>query len=259
VAFGGGHNDARIEPNKRSIDLFRFQQHEFPCTLDRFFKEYIADGAEFSMEKFMQSKQGDKDLKTSAWKPSEQDGKLVRKRVIRFIHPVNAPMAPPEAQARKEQTYQRFGDNGFIVETKTIVVGVPMTDCFFVKDRLVVAAAPGNKVLVSMEFELEFVKSTMFRGVITKTTNSQVSKYCEQWRDYMAESLGEEAAPPKQEEQKTEKETIVEEMALPYGLTKTSLTHILLASVIFMQFWMVLEMRSMKNAIYRMEMSKRGY
>lgn len=82
---------------------FLDQDHEFACTVDRFFKQYIADAAKFSFEEFMQSKQGDKDLKTSPWKPFEQDGRLVRKRVIRFIHPVNAPMAPPEAQARKEQ------------------------------------------------------------------------------------------------------------------------------------------------------------
>ena len=203
----------------------------------------------------MQTKQGDKDVKTSPWKPSEQDGKLVRKRVIRFVHPVNAPMAPPEAEARKEQTYQRYGDFGFKVETKTIVVGVPMTDCFFVKDRLIVAASPTTKgkVLLSLEFELEFVKSTMFRGIITKTSSSEMCKFFSHLKNFMAESLGEEVAAPKEEENKIEKEVHVEEPGLPSNLTMNSITHILLIFVILMQFWILMEMRSMKQTMHRLE------
>lgn len=200
--------------------------------------------------------EGDTDLKITPWKPSEQDGKLVRKRVIRYVHPINAPMAPPEAKARKEQTYQRFGDHGFTVETKTFVVGVPMTDCFFVKDRLIVAAAPAKgKILLSMEFELEFVKSTMFRGVITKTTTSQVTTFCQQMKDFMAESLGEEGAEPtaEKEQQHVEKEVVMEEPGFPSNLAMTSVTHVLLLVVILMQVWILMEMRSMKRAMQRIE------
>lgn len=235
------------------------KDYECACTLDKFFKLYVADDAEHNIGAFMKDKMGDKDIKISPWKPSEQGGKLVRKRVVRYIHPVNAPMAPPEASARKEQTYQRFGEHGFEVDTHTFVVGVPMADCFFVKDRTIVAQGPGKgKVLLTMEFELEFVKSTMFKGIITKTTNSEVSKFMERRRDYMAEFLGEAVAPQKEEEHvEKKKEVAVEEPVplpgLPYGLTMTSITHILLAFVIFMQFWILLEMRGMKRAVYRIE------
>ena len=219
--------------------------------MDRFFKQYIGDDAEFSIGDYMSKKQGDKDVNTTPWKPSEQDGKLVRKRVIRYTHPVNAPMAPPEAQARKEQTYQRFGEHGFTVETKTIVVGVPMTDCFFVKDRLIVAAAPTKgKVLLSLEFELEFVKSTMFRGIITKTTTSEMRNFSEHLRDYMSESLGEEVDAPKEEEKKTDKEVIVEEPAFP-GALNLNVTHVLLGSVLLMQLWLMMEVRSLRHELHQ--------
>lgn len=90
------------------------------------------------------------------------DGQKVQSRVVEYTHPVNVPMAPPSARAQRKQTFQRYGDHGFCIETECYVEDVPMTDCFFVKDRLLVAAKEGGKVLVTLEFELEFVKSTMY-------------------------------------------------------------------------------------------------
>lgn len=204
--------------------------------------------------------QGDTEISSSLWKPTNKDGKLVRSRVVRYIHPINAPMAPPQAKARKEQTYHRYGDLGIVVETKTFVDDVPMTDCFFVKDKLVIA--PGKEagqVLLTMEFELEFVKSTMFRGLITKTTTSEMSKFFQNMKEYMSKSVGEKAptsAIANQEAAEvSEKKAVKEEPAysLPFGLRPASLTHLLLGGVVLMQFWILLEMRSMKSSIYKLE------
>ena len=204
--------------------------------------------------------QGDTEIKSSPWKPINKDGKLLRSRVVRYIHPINAPMAPPQAKARKEQTYHRYGDLGIVVETNTFVDDVPMTDCFFVKDRLLIA--PGKEVgqvLLTMEFELDFVKSTMFRGLITKTTTSEMSKFFQHMKDYMSKSVGEKASTSTNPTQKTaevsEKEDVKEEPAnmLLFGLRPASLTNLLLGGVMFMQFWILLEMRSMKSSIYKIE------
>jgi hypothetical protein len=122
------------------------------------------------------------------------------------MHPVNVPMAPPKAGARKEQTYCRYGDYGLVIETRTYVRDVPMTDCFYVVDRILVepnyrnpsdsssnkenqqdltninnhdssSTAPPPSVLVSMEFQINFVKSTMFKGIISKTTSSEFKAF----------------------------------------------------------------------------------
>lgn len=235
------------------------KDHELSCSLDTFFNSYISDNAQFSIPNYMEA-EGDKELQASSWKVENADGKLTRSRVVRYIHLINAPLAPPEAKARKEQTYHRYGDLGIVMETKTLVDGVPLTDCFFVKDRLIITPQEGTgHVLLTMEFELEFVKSTMFRGVITKTTTSEMSKFFQNMRDYMARSVGEEVnttaakSKPKAIE-KVDQEVVKEETSsLPFGIRPASLTPILLGGVIFLQFLIMLEMHSMKRSIGRIE------
>ena len=106
-------------------------------------------------------------------------------------------------------------------------------------------------VSLTMEFELEFVKSTMFRGVITKTTTHEMSKFFQNLRDYMSKSVGEEVPTTAKAAEETKKEVVKEER--PAGFRLASLTPILLGGVIFMQFWILMEMYSMKRAIGRIE------
>ena len=179
--------------------------------------------------------------------------------MISDIHPINAPLAPPNPRARKEQTYQRYGNNGICVETNTYVDDVPMADCFYVKDRLLVVASKENseKVLVTMEFELDFVKSTMFRGVITKTTTSEMSKFFLDMRDYMSKSLGEQVLKAKPVE-KTEELMATKEPGLFGVLGAPSIAHSLLLLVIVLQFWILREMAKMKQSVLRLEEGGNG-
>lgn len=230
----------------------------------------MGDDAEFSLGKFL-TEEGDKEVKSSPWKPTNERGRLVRSRVVSYVHRVNAPMAPPEAKARKEQTYQRLGNLGFIVETKTFVDDVPLTDCFFVKDRLVVQASkppeegtkenPVRQLLLSMEFELEFVKSTMFRGIITRTTNNEITDFGEKLITYMATNLGEEVpALIGKLEEEVEMQVAVEEPTLLHNtLGMASVTHVLLVVVIMMQLWVLMEIYSMKSSIRRLETVENQY
>ena len=63
----------------------------------------------------------------SPWKQEESD---IFARTIEYSHPVNAPLAPPMARARREQRYRLYGKHGLSVETDTYVEDVPMADCF---------------------------------------------------------------------------------------------------------------------------------
>jgi len=176
----------------------------------------------------------------------------MRSRVVKYIHPVNAPMAPPEAKARKEQTYHRYGDLGFVVETKTFVDDVPMTDCFYAKDRLIVTPKEGTKhVLLTMEIELEFVKSTMFRGLITKTTTGEMTKFFVAMKDYISESLGEEV-PEKPELAELPGVMVTEETTLPFlGYRPSILAIFMLGGVIVLQFMILLEMYFVKRQMQK--------
>ena len=146
-----------------------------PCTMDKFLELFVLDKAPCSVAKFLESR-GDSELDVSEWKKTDNDKK---NRVIHYKHPVNAPLAPPMAGARKEQSYRRYGDHGLCLETKTIVDDVPMADCFYVADRVRVTPAGADAVTVTMEFDITFVKTTMFKSIIGKTTQSEFTNLFE--------------------------------------------------------------------------------
>jgi hypothetical protein len=144
------------------------------CSMHKFYDLFIADGAPHSIAKFLEGR-GDSNLTVSDWARDASK----ETRVIHYKHPVNAPLAPPVAGARKEQAFRRYGDYGLCLETRTIVDDVPMADCFYVSDRVRVAPKGKDSVSVTVEFDITFIKSTMFKSIIGKTTASEFTKLCE--------------------------------------------------------------------------------
>lgn len=131
---------------------------------------FYSDDAPHSIQRFMEGN-GDKDLSVTHW----NDEGPHFKRTMEYSHPINAPLAPPEARARKEQRYRRFGDYGLSIETDTFVDDVPMADCFYVTDRILVKPT-ANGVQLTGEFDIRFVKTTMFRSIIANTTRREFLK-----------------------------------------------------------------------------------
>ena len=172
------------------------QDKELPCSLSQFVALFVEDNAPNSMERFMEE-EGDENLVTSPWVQQSSSSNSsnnnntkadmmgtnsahkaapVQHRTIEYSHPVNAPLAPPMARARKEQRLSRYGQHGIAIETDTFVDDVPMTDCFYVTDRLLVSAKSKRTVTVTARFEIRFTKSTMFRAIIANTTRSEFLK-----------------------------------------------------------------------------------
>lgn len=187
----------------------------YNCTLQKFVDFFVKDQADYSIAKYLHGR-GDSELQETEWKSTSTsdnncnnnnyNNAANQSRTVHYMHPVNVPMAPPKAGARKEQTYCRYGDYGLVIETRTYVRDVPMTDCFYVVDRILVepnyrnpsdsssnkenqqdltninsndssSTAPPPSVLVSMKFQINFVKSTMFKGIISKTTSSEFKAF----------------------------------------------------------------------------------
>jgi len=223
------------------------------CTLDKFFELFVRDDAEFSVANFLKSL-GDSNLRSSSW-----EGKgLHSKRTVHYTHKVNAPLAPPEADARKEQTYRRYGDLGLCVWTKTFVEGVPMADCFYVEDRIRVVPKGQDSVAVYMEFGLTFIKSTMFSGIITKTTSSEFRRCLESLANYMAEAAGGKTVVRVEEEGPRVVVATQPPSFSILGLLKEGASLTLLATIVMMQFWIMIEIRGMKHAIADLQQQATG-
>lgn len=143
-------------------------------TVDDFYNRVLCDNAPNSIGKFMTGN-GDFDIKTTPWQP--KDGHPTT-RTIHYTHPVNVPMAPPSANAFKTQYLHKFGACGLCLESSTIVEDVPMTDCFVVDDRLWVCKDTENGgCVVNANFQIRFVKTTMFRRIIENATRSEFEKW----------------------------------------------------------------------------------
>lgn len=134
-----------------------------------FYNRVLADDAEDSLEKFMRDI-GEMDVNATPWNstpssPATSD--CLASRTISYTHPVNAPMAPPTAKARKQQVVHKFGDAGLCVETCTIVEEVPMADCFVVEDRVWVhGAMDGSEgCSVSATFRIRFIKGKSLSSI----------------------------------------------------------------------------------------------
>ena len=148
--------------------------------LDAFVDTFVGDSAQYSWSEYMTQIVGDLDVVATPWEACQtDDASEALTRTIHYTHPINAPMTPPKCPAQKEQTLKRYGNqNGLVVETKTIVNDVPMTDCFYVKDIIQVASTPiANQFKLNIRFEIVFVKSTMFRALISRTTASEFNKF----------------------------------------------------------------------------------
>ena len=211
------------------------------CDMEQFVSYFVNDDAPHSIPNYMKES-GDDEVTVTSWmkddylKPSsETSNQLLSKsvfpqnetssmtRTIEYIHPVNAPMAPPTAGARKEQKMKRFGDHGLIIETKTFVSDVPMTDCFYLCDVIRVepilegtATTAGNGkdkneitegnekegqksntatipsssgVIINIHCDIRFIKSTMFQSLITKTSKSEFKSFSDSMIDFMARRI----------------------------------------------------------------------
>jgi len=218
------------------------KEHILNCSIDKFVELFFQDDAEYSIGKFLESR-GDSNLSTSKWEP---DGTSVNQtRMVRYTHPVNAPMAPPQADARKEQKMRRYGHRGVCVWTETNVDDVPMTDCFHVVDRVRAEPRGDDQVAVFMEFHVQFVKSTMFKSIISKTTSSECTSVFQAMAKYMSEALGDVSAVTK-EEVSAAPVPVAAPVAAPSPLLHMITSRgrdILLFGVLLMQVWIVRELR----------------
>ncbi len=133
-------------------------------SVDEFYNHVLADDADHSFNKFMRDI-GELNVDTTPWDLScAPKASEATSRTIHYTHPVNAPMAPPTAKARKQQLLNKFGNVGLCVETCTVVEEVPLADCFVVEDRLWVhGAKDGNEgCVLSATFQIRFVKGAVF-------------------------------------------------------------------------------------------------
>jgi len=158
------------------------------CSLDTFLNECINDNGPHSLVSFHSDESGDFNAVSTVWNKQEDGVSL--ERTITYTHPVQQRMAPPTAEVTKTQILRKYGAYGISILTKTVTKGVPVSDCFYVEDRLLVHRLPGeNRISLSIAFDVRFVKNTLLRKIVERVTKQDVSDFHNAFSKYLEQSL----------------------------------------------------------------------
>ena len=110
-------------------------------------------------------------------------------REMKFFKPVNLP-GLASTRGVKIQRLKRFDESGLILCSCTKLEDVPAADTFSVDDCLYVKAISATAVQVEVTFQVTFIKSTMMRYIIEKSTNGEMNKWLETFCNHIKKVSG---------------------------------------------------------------------
>mmetsp|Transcript_23647 Transcript_23647/g.52548 ORF Transcript_23647/g.52548 Transcript_23647/m.52548 type:complete len:219 (-) Transcript_23647:117-773(-) len=105
-------------------------------------------------------------------------------REINFLKPVNLP-GLASTRGIKVQKFRMVEDVGLILCSSTRLEDVPAADTFSVEDTLVIRVLDETTVSVEITFQVHFLKSTMMKYIIEKSTNGEMARWLETFSNYL--------------------------------------------------------------------------
>jgi len=169
-------------------------------------------------------------------------------------------MAPPAGAATKSQTMRRYGDHGICVDTETWINDVPMADCFYVADRLLVASHSDGSVMLTIQFGNVFIKRTLLKRVIESTSVRDVTAFQNGWMDAIQQYLDNDSSlrptasspSPIDKDREVEEGDMTETRKLSTNIT-SSVLWILLLCLLISHVYLVYQLQSTNEHLARIE------
>jgi hypothetical protein len=124
---------------------------------------------------------GDDVSKGTEWKRDEC-GVYIASRMLEYNHVVHCASRSPHGQGSKGTTLSKMWRNGIVYRDGYYLCARCTNDrlcCIFVTDRILVESTGenGTAVLIFAELDIQFIKSTMFRSLISNATKSEFLQY----------------------------------------------------------------------------------
>ena len=96
-----------------------------------------------------------------------------------YVHPVRegGPFVPKNCCVEEKHTGFWLGEDEFVMQNEVYTSKVPMSDCFVVRNNFKVKEMGDGKCHFKWTFGVEFVKSTMFRGRIEKSSREESGQF----------------------------------------------------------------------------------
>lgn len=178
------------EPLKDSA----IEKTHLSCSLDDFYKNFLATDARYSFGTFQRNIIGDLDLDISSWE-KESDALT---RTIKFRHPLKQKLGPSFAMMERQQTCYYLKDLGIFMKSDSYGKGFPAADAFHVEDTWLIEPVDGG-VTMTVRFEVVYVKNTIFKRAIDANTNTEYSAMYGKYLKMVKSALGEKIETTKED------------------------------------------------------------
>jgi len=182
VARGDQDKHAMFEEEvtKSTLKIPVITGEKLNISLKDFAALYIDDGALLNYKKYHESVK-DADVVLSEWSAPTSMGST---REMKFFKPVNLP-GLASTRGIKVQKFRMVEDVGLILCSSTRLEDVPAADTFSVEDTLVIRVLDETTVSVEITFQVHFLKSTMMKYIIEKSTNGEMARWLETFSNYL--------------------------------------------------------------------------
>ena len=147
--------------------------------MDEFYNHFLKDDASYSFDRYQKETIRDRDVSITTWTSNDDDVRqvtpdqtiYVQSRLLSFTHPIKntVGLGPSEAKTTRKQRLRRYQHLGITIENKTVVEGIPAADTFSVDDFWHIKSDGMDSVILSVNFEINFTKRTMFKNIIEKS------------------------------------------------------------------------------------------
>lgn len=164
-------SNQEVSSSKLKVEVVK---EMLPISLQEFMHLFVNDDANFSLKRYHESV-NDADVEISKWSmvtspPNQGHIAPTKCRKLNFLTPVNIVGLKSNTKGTKTQVLRIFGDDGLILSTSTRMNNVPASDCFTVKDALIVKALSNSTVEVHISTEVQFNKGTLLKNMIESIT-----------------------------------------------------------------------------------------
>lgn len=176
-----------------------------PCSLEIFYENFIANDCPHSFGSFQRSVIGDFELEVKKWEKSKDStATKCSRRTITFRHPLKHKLGPKDASMEKRQQLHLIPGHGILLKTCTYGKGFPAADAFHVEDVWIIepcnvdadeSGRRGNGVSMSVFFQIQYSKSTIFKKMIDVNTKQEYTQMYDKYMHMVTSALGGETKP----------------------------------------------------------------
>ena len=170
--------------NQEKTNVFETIRAVLPMTTQQFFDLFYADNAPFGLKIYFESRE-DSEIDISPWSPTPPDDCL--SRILRFRTKIKGQPIGPKSTRCEVTQYCWLRPDSMQVKQTCRALDVPFSACFAVEQEWGLRFLTQDKVILRVTGVINFLKSTMFRGMIESKSKQDLIKDNENWLKFMRE------------------------------------------------------------------------